>query len=50
MKIELIDRTIRDLVAGDHDDDCVMVGFGGTTIEVNCQMLCRKCNREKAAK
>ena len=23
---------------------------GGKTIEDNCQMLCRKCNREKSAK
>ncbi|MCE2490565.1 MAG: HNH endonuclease [Anaerolineae bacterium] len=23
---------------------------GGKTIEENCQMLCRKCNREKASK
>ena len=45
MIIELIDLIVRELVAAYHDD-----GEGGNTIEDNCQMLCRKCNREKSAK
>ena len=45
MKIALIDLTVRDLVAGYSDD-----GDGGKTSLENCQMLCRKCNREKSSK
>ena len=51
MNIQLIDLTVRDLVAGYRDDGKGGVrGYGGKTSEDNCQMLCRKCNREKAAK
>ena len=51
MKIELIDLTIRDLVDGYSDDgEGGVVGYGGKTVEDNCQMLCRKCNRVKSAK
>ncbi|MCY3934945.1 MAG: HNH endonuclease [Chloroflexi bacterium] len=39
MKIELLDLTVRDLVEVYQDE-------GGKT---NCQLLCRRCNREKAA-
>ena len=45
MKIELIDFTVRDLVDGYFDD-----AERGETNEEYCQMLCRKCNREKSAK
>lgn len=51
MKIEFIDLTVRDLVTGYHDDgDGGMVGIFSKTEEENCQMLCRKCNREKSSK
>ncbi len=42
MKIQQLDLTARDLVAGYHD--------GGEISEDNCQMLCRKCNRVKSFK
>ncbi|MCY4009767.1 MAG: HNH endonuclease [Anaerolineaceae bacterium] len=42
MKIELLDLTIRDLVEVYQDE-------GGKTDEEICQLLCRRCNREKAA-
>ena len=42
MNIKQIDYAVRKLVAGYHND--------GETSEDNCQMLCRKCNREKSAK
>ena len=45
MKIQQLDLTVRDLVVGYHDD-----GEGGKTSVENCQMLCRKCDREKSAK
>jgi len=44
VKIELLDLTVRELVAGYRDD-----GEGGPTDEEICQLLCRRCNREKAA-
>ena len=44
MKIELLDLTVRDFVAGYRDD-----GEGGKTDEEICQLLCRRHNREKAA-
>ena len=45
MKIQQLDLTVRDLVDGYSDD-----GVGSKTVEENCQMLCRKCNREKSSK
>ena len=45
MKIQQLDLTVRDLVDGYEDDR-----EGGKTMEDNCQMLCRKCNREKSSK
>ena len=42
MKIQQLDIRVYDLVWGYQND--------GETSADNCQMLCRKCNREKSAK
>ena len=54
MKIEHKQIEIRDLVEGSCNDDETgrVVAFGGKldirpTIDTNCQMLCRDCNRRK---
>lgn len=44
MNIELMDLTVRDLVA-DYDD----VGYVGIAIEESCRLLHIECNREKSA-
>ena len=45
MEIKLKDLKVGELVEGYQDD-----GEGGKTVEANCQMLCKKCNREKSSK
>ena len=51
MKIELKEITVRELANGYQDNnENGVVGYGGKTIEANCQMLCKDDNRRKSGK